>query len=276
MKRFNVIVIGLGTAGSATCMVLARRGVTVLGIDAFRPPHDRGSHHGESRSIRRAYLEGTAYVPMALRAWELWRKLEKDTGTRLLVPTGNLTIGPEGAPAVAGFFKSARTYDIPFEALTAAAVRRRWPRLHLPDGFVAGLEIRAGILFPERCIEVMLSEAEAAGATLVFGERVAGWEETGSGVAVSTPEGRYEADRLLLAAGASSKALLGGHGAALLPKRVPVFWVAPHTEADFSLDAFPVNFWQVPRGGGSSVSMPWVPVSNIRSKRSPIAPQVWV
>ena len=68
MRTHDVIVVGLGTVGSATCRELARRGRSVLGLDAFRPPHDRGSHHGESRSIRRAYLEGTAYVPMALRA----------------------------------------------------------------------------------------------------------------------------------------------------------------------------------------------------------------
>jgi len=102
LKPYDVIVVGLGTAGSATCMALAARGVSVLGLDAASPPHQRGSHHGESRSIRRAYLEGSAYVPMALRAWELWRKLEQKTGTRLLYSTPNLTLGPVDGPALAG------------------------------------------------------------------------------------------------------------------------------------------------------------------------------
>ena len=252
MKGFDVIVVGLGTAGSATCMELARRGVSVLGIDAFRPPHDSGSHHGASRSIRRAYLEGTAYVPMAIRAWELWRKLEKDTGTHLLVPTENLTIGPADAPAVSGFFISARSYDIPFEDLTAAEVRRQWPQLKPEDGFVAGLETRAGILFPERCIEVMLSEAEKAGAALQFDEKVLGWAETGDSLTVFTTRGNYQTDRVMMAAGARNKDLLGHYGAPLIPKRVPVYWVEPPVEADFRLGTFPVNFWQVPRGGGSA------------------------
>jgi len=76
MNAYDVIIAGLGTVGSATAMELARRGHSVIGLDVFRPPHNRGSHHGQSRSIRRAYLEGTGYVPMALRAWELWRRLE--------------------------------------------------------------------------------------------------------------------------------------------------------------------------------------------------------
>ena len=107
-RQPEVIVIGLGTAGAATCMALAQRGVSVLGLDARHPPHRRGSHHGQSRSVRRAYLEGSAYLPMAQHAWEQWRKLERESGQKLLLTTGNLTLGlPEG-PAVTGFLSSAR------------------------------------------------------------------------------------------------------------------------------------------------------------------------
>ena len=198
--RFDVIVVGLGTAGAATCMELARRGVSVVGLDAFQPPHRLGSHHGESRSIRRAYMEGTGYVPLALRAWELWRRLEKDTDTNLLVTTGNLTLGPRDGKAVAGFLASARAYDIAFEELTAAEVRRRWPQLTPHDGFAAGLEKEAGVLFPESAISTFLSEAEKAGATLRFNERVDRWAEAGERVIVHTSKGVYESGRLLLAA----------------------------------------------------------------------------
>lgn len=100
MSTYDFVIVGLGTVGSATCLSLARRGFSVLGIDARRPPHNMGSHHGASRSVRRAYMEGTAYVPMAMKSWELWRKLERDTGQKLLVKTGNLTIDPPEAPAV--------------------------------------------------------------------------------------------------------------------------------------------------------------------------------
>ena len=92
MPLYDVIIVGLGTAGSATCMTLARQGFRVLGIDRYRPPHQLGSHHGASRSVRRAYLEGTAYVPMAQRAWELWRRLEREHRTRRLL-TGDRATG---------------------------------------------------------------------------------------------------------------------------------------------------------------------------------------
>ena len=145
MSAYDFIVVGLGTAGSATCMTLARRGFKVLGIDRYRPPHQMGSHHGASRSVRRAYIEGTSYVPMAMKSWQLWRKLEKNSGQKLLVKTGNLTIGPPDSSAVTGFIASAQTYEIPHEYLTATEVCKRWPHLSPPDTFVAGLEIEAGI-----------------------------------------------------------------------------------------------------------------------------------
>ena len=249
MQAYDVIVVGLGTVGSATCMQLGRRGLSVLGLDAFHPPHGRGSHHGRSRSIRRAYLEGSAYVPMALRAWELWRRLEQDSAATLLTTTGNLTIGPPDGPAVKGFLNSARAYDIPHECLEAAEVRKRWPQLHLPDSLAAGLELQAGVIFPESAITALLGQAEKAGATLRFDEPISSWSVQGDRVKVRTHRTLYEAGRLLLAAGARNKSLIGPMGDWLLPKRVPVHWVSPPEDQNFKLGAYPVNFWQLPLPG---------------------------
>jgi sarcosine oxidase len=246
MPIYDAIVVGLGTVGSATCMELARRGLSVLGLDTYRPPHKLASHHGESRSIRRAYLEGTAYVPMAQRAWELWRKLEKDAGTKLLTPTGNLTIGPGEAPAVQGFLASARRYDIPHALLTAAEVRRRWPQLAVPDNLVAGLEEAAGVVAPEKALIAMLAEAEKAGALLRFDARVKAWRDDGDRIHVQSSHGTYEAGRVLFSTGAGTKSLLGALGKWLMPKRVPVHWVAPPKARSFDIGILPVNFWQLP------------------------------
>ena len=246
MATYDFIIVGLGTAGSAACLTLARRGFNVLGIDTYRPPHDMGSHHGSLRSVRRAYSEGTSYVPMALRSWELWRKLEKDSGQKLLVKTGNLTIGPPESPAISGFIASAQSHDIAHECLTAAEVRKRWPQLAPPDSFVAGLEKEAGIVFPEKSIATFLAEARKAGANLVVGERVDRWIERHDKVQVLTARKTYEADRLLVAAGAWANRLLGLPKSVLTPKRVPVHWIEAPKDKRFHLGNFPVNFWQIP------------------------------
>lgn len=253
MTTYDFIITGLGTAGSATCMTLARRGFRVLGVDAHCPPHSMGSHHGASRSVRRAYLEGTSYVPMALRAWELWRKLEKDSGQKLLARTGNLTIGPPESPALSGFVASAQSFNIPHECLTAAEVRKRWPQLAPPDAFVAGLEKEAGIVFPELSISTFLTEAEKAGADLVVNERVDRWDERANTVLVHTARNTYEARRLLIAAGAWTNRLLGLPDRQLTPKRVPVHWVEAPKDSSLYLGRLPVNFWQVPVEEGAEI-----------------------
>lgn len=248
MKTYDVIVIGTGTAGAAACLELARRGARVLGIDAFSPPHKMGSHHGRSRSIRRAYLEGTAYVPMALHAWELWRKLERDTSETLLRPTGNLTLGRPDGSAVSGFLRSARTYNIPHEALDADEIRKRWPQLNPPDDFAGGLEIEAGVLFPELCIKTLLRQAETDGAVLHADDGVLSWSAEKGRVHITTRKGVYEAGRLIVTAGARTGKLLGDASPMLTPKRVVVHWLAPPSEDSWDLGLLPVNFWQMPDG----------------------------
>ncbi len=76
--NFDVIVIGLGGIGSAAAYDLAARGQRVLGIEQYLAAHDRGSSHGDSRIIRQAYHESPEYVPLILRAYELWERLERD------------------------------------------------------------------------------------------------------------------------------------------------------------------------------------------------------
>jgi len=130
--------------------------------------------------------------------------------------------------------------------LSAADVSKRWPQLSPARNFVAGLEVEAGLLFPELCIELLISEAQKAGATLHFDEPADGWSDSGDRVQVHTKQGRYEAGRLLLAAGAWNKKLAGQFGAQLRPKRIPVQWIDPPAAINFNLGAFPVNFWQLP------------------------------
>ena len=70
MSHWQAIVLGVGGVGSAAFYELARRGVNVLGLDRFPPGHDRGSSHGQTRIIRRAYFEHPHYVPLAHRAFD--------------------------------------------------------------------------------------------------------------------------------------------------------------------------------------------------------------
>ena len=77
---YDVAVIGLGAMGSATAHELARRGLRVLGLEAFTAGHQLGSSGGLSRIIRLAYFEHPSYVPLLRAAWAGWHELEELSG----------------------------------------------------------------------------------------------------------------------------------------------------------------------------------------------------
>ena len=84
IETCDVIVMGCGGFGSAAMYHLAARGLKVIGIDRFQPPHNQGSSHGETRIIRKAYFEHPNYVPLLHRAWDLWEELAESSGERLI------------------------------------------------------------------------------------------------------------------------------------------------------------------------------------------------
>ena len=96
MQQPDVLILGLGAMGSATAYQLAKRGMKVIGLDQFTPPHAQGSTHGESRITREAIGEGEEFVPLARRSHQLWREIEAATGERLLNACGGLILARKG------------------------------------------------------------------------------------------------------------------------------------------------------------------------------------
>ncbi len=99
----------------------------------------------------------------------------------------------------------------------------------------------AGILFPDRCISAHLALAERHGAELHFDERVTGWSSDASSVRVTTSAGTYEADKLVVAAGAWLPKLTPELNLPLRVERNALFWYEPLAQPEiFSPDSLPV------------------------------------
>jgi sarcosine oxidase len=256
---FDLIVVGLGAAGSATLFQAAGRGARILGLDRHHPPHDLGSSHGETRITRQAIGEGMDYVPLALRAHELWREIEAQSGETLMRQVGALLIS---APALGvahhgkhDFLEqtlaAARAFAIPHEILAPAEVRARFPVLRLADHEVAYFEPGAGLLYPERCIAAQLALARRRGATVRTGEAVLAIEPTAGGVRVVTGEASYDGARAVVCAGPWTAGLLGGPFAgALQLHRQAQHWFEPDDPAAFDPERFPVFIWMHGPGEG--------------------------
>jgi sarcosine oxidase len=244
IAHHDVAIVGLGAMGSAAAHELARRGARLVGFDRYAPPHALGSTHGRTRIIREAYFEHPLYVPLVRRAYERWAELEKEAERTLFQRTGGIMVGPADGVLVAGALCSAQEHGLPHELLDADELRVRYPMLAPPEGAVALFEPRAGILFPEACVESWLTLARSHGALLRSSEQVLHWEASGDGVRVETTGGTYGAARLLLTAGAWLPTLIPELGLPLAIERQLFHWFAPARPEDFAPERFPIGLWE--------------------------------
>lgn len=197
--------------GSAAAYQLAARGVDVVGIDRFDPPHVFGSTHGDTRVTRVACAEGPEYVPLARRSHELWREIEAATDTEIYTACGVLMAGPGGGMGsmhgtddwVGASIELAERFAVPHEVLDGVGARERFPMFAFEEATRVYLEREGGFVRPETAVAAQLELAERAGARLWRDTEVTGIRATSAGVEVSTADGAsLGAERVVLSVGA--------------------------------------------------------------------------
>jgi Glycine/D-amino acid oxidases (deaminating) len=246
---YDVIVIGLGGMGSAAAHHLSARGARVLGLEKFGPVHNRGSSHGGSRITRQSYFEDPAYVPLLLRAYELYDELERATGRDIATLCGGVMVGRPDSRTVSGSLLSAQRWDLPHEMLNAAEIRRRFPTLNPRDDEVALFEARAGLLRPENTVAAHLQLATRQGADLHFDEPMTRWEPYRDGVRVHTAENTYTAGQLVICPGAWAPRLLTDLGVPFRIERQVMYWFQPAGGVGpFVPERHPIYIWEDPAG----------------------------
>ncbi|ADB58925.1 Sarcosine oxidase [Haloterrigena turkmenica DSM 5511] len=247
--RYDVIVIGVGGMGSATAAHLADRGSDVLGLERYDVPNTMGSSHGITRIIRRAYYEHPSYIPLVERAYELWDDLADETGRDVIHRTGSIDAGPPDNIVFEGSLRSCEEHDIPHEVLTSAEVAERFPGYDLPEGYKALYQPDGGFVVPEQAIVGHVETAQAAGAEVRARERVLEWESTSDeGVRVETDRGTYEAENMVLAAGAWNYKFADVLEDLAVPERQVLGWFQPDRPSTFEPENFPVWNLKVPEG----------------------------
>ena len=250
--RYDVVVAGLGAMGSAAAYQLAKTGVSVLGLDRYRPPHGLGSTHGDTRITRVAVGEGLEYVPLARRSQEIWREVEQEAGVEILSQVGGLVIAPtQAGSAMHGsdtFFEhtvaAAQAHDVAHELLDSAELAGRFPQFALAGDERAYYEPGAGFVRPERTVEAQLQLARERGATLALGERVLGYVDHGTHVTVRTTSRTVEASTLVITAGPWVPELVPELASAVTIRRQVLFWFDLRDPSSYAgLRDSPIYIW---------------------------------
>ncbi|GED72741.1 hypothetical protein BRE01_64430 [Brevibacillus reuszeri] len=255
---YDVIVVGAGSIGISAGYQLAKRGLRILLIDLFDPPHQQGNHHGDTRLIRHAYSGGSAYIKLALQADQLWQELEELTQTQLLVRSGVMNVTDTKRISFAERIADATRLGVKVEHLQAEEISRRWPGFRLPETSEGMYEPEAGFLFSERCIAAYRSLALAEGAELLVHTPVERILVEEDGVRVQTHYGFHYASQLIISVGAWLQTLerFLALPVRFVRKTVGWFQTAPHS---FHQDVF-LGFTLETEYGGPGYS--WLRTEN--------------
>lgn len=240
LGQFDVAIVGGGTMGTAAAWALVKMGLRPIVFEQFGHVHTMGSHSGETRIIRHAYAESPDYVPLVLRADQLWQELEAETNQRVLVRCGGLELAAPGFTHAARSRVAADEHGIPYEWLSPTECMARWPQLTVPDDWDVLYSSSSGYLLTEPAIHGMGMLAKGGGATILENSPVLDWGSDGESVWVETVQGRYAAQSAIVTAGAWATRMLAAIGLPIHILRKTLWWQRVAQPENYAPDRFPV------------------------------------
>ncbi|XP_028028956.1 uncharacterized protein LOC114242118 [Bombyx mandarina] len=206
--HYDLIIVGSGSVGSSAGYYASRSGLKVLMLDEHTPPHSSGSHHGATRLVRCAYGEGTRYIPLLIRARELWKELNELTKTNIYEKCGVLNTGLGDSSFIDNARRSAEIYGLEIENMTAEDIKKRWNGIQVPGDYVGVFEPDAGFLRSELAVNAYVKLSKEAGAHQIFDCKVSSVTPTENEVVVETEKGTFKGRKALVSAGTWVKDLL--------------------------------------------------------------------
>lgn len=232
MTIYDAIVIGVGTMGSSALYQLSRSGAKVLGIEQFDIIHDKGSHSGQTRIIRKAYFEHSDYVPLLEQAYKGWKMLQEESGEQLMYLEGLAYIGEPNHSVLQGVNYAADKYSISLNPLPHLSP------FNISEDTEVILESEAGFILADKAIQSFTKLAFGNGAEIKTNESVIDWKIQGDIVEVRTNIQKYKAKKIIVTAGAYVKKLLPKLSDKVAITRQLLAWVKPDQPELFSISNF--------------------------------------
>ncbi|XP_032178818.1 peroxisomal sarcosine oxidase [Mustela erminea] len=202
----DAIVIGAGIQGCFTAYHLARHGKRVILLEQFFLPHSRGSSHGQSRIIRRAYPEDF-YTQMMDECYQIWAQLEREAGTQLHRQTGLLLLGMKENSELKTIQATLSRQGVEHQCLSAEELKQCFPNVRLARGEVGLLDKSGGVLYADRALRALQDAIQRLGGLVRDGEKV---EEIkpGQPITVRSTSRSYQTRNLIITAGPWTNRLL--------------------------------------------------------------------
>ncbi len=249
-------IIGRGMIGASAARHLSQtpHDITLIGPvePENRASHDGvfGSHYDEGR-ITRLLDPHPVWEALAAASIDRYAQIEAQTGISFFREVGLLIGAPDGSDYLANLRKVRDQTHSPSQEYRGAALKRAFPYLGFDDDMVMLHQpSRAGHISPRRLVAAQTKAAGQNGATIL--------DQTArqiTGNTVHTDAQTFEFDRILIACGAFTNALLQRPLALRPLARTITFFELDRAEAA-RLNAMPSTIFRVADGSDPYVLPP--------------------
>ncbi|MEM5313494.1 FAD-binding oxidoreductase [Paraburkholderia sp. JHI869] len=253
VQEADVLVIGGGLHGSSSAFHMARRGASVIVLEAdYVGRHSSGVNAGGVRTLGRPLPE----IPLALMSREIWHALPETIGDDGgFVPSGQLKIAETDAELeecrerVALLESHGFTHEKLIDRETVLELEPALAK-HVTGGIWVE---RDGYALPFRTTTAFRLAAQKHGARFYEGTAVTHIEPRGERWIAKTPRGTFAARKLLVTAGAWSGELArqAGEPVPVHPEGLMLMVthrVAPFCRATLGATGRPLSFKQFDNG----------------------------
>lgn len=204
-RSVDVLVIGGGIIGLCVAWAAAEGGSrSVALLEQATIGHGGGSSTGDARMrVLAAYPDDT-YVMRGLAAGAGWRAAERAFGRPLLQTTGCLSWGDGQEDLLDGL----RRHDLPAEIWNQPDVDRAYPGVRLPAGATPVHQPDGAIIHADRALAAFAGLAGARGAAIHERVAVTALHPSERGATITTAQGAWSAEQVVVCAGPWARDLL--------------------------------------------------------------------
>jgi monomeric sarcosine oxidase len=246
-NTYDVLVVGAGVFGAWSAWELARRGKSVLLVDAYGPGNSLASSGGESRIIRMGYGADELYTRWAMHSLVQWKRLFAETAgaPALFHETGVLWLGSKDYARLNEMTAVLTRCDVPFESLSSSAIAQRYPQFSSRDLGAGILETESGVLMARRAVVAVVENALSLGVeyrqTQITPPYAADTQSSRVNSISTSDGGRISAGQVVFACGAwLGKIFPEILGPRIFPSRQEVFFFGvPPGDRQFSAQSLP-------------------------------------